>query len=159
MSWKCVQVPPVGSFQVLAFTFIQEARQLIPPNRVRYPTDWSFASGCSPPHLTVTQLPSATGLDVTLDRTFTNLACNAHRRTRRVFQTRINKKCAAKCRTHTRCLEFKTRVYTYSTGGCRTAYVIFRPIYKRNDTWALQRAPLQYNLAWQRNLHLIRVFP
>ncbi|VFM97547.1 MAG: hypothetical protein BECKG1743D_GA0114223_102421 [Candidatus Kentron sp. G] len=36
-----------------------EARHYIPPNRVRYPTDCLFASGCSPPHLTVTQLPSA----------------------------------------------------------------------------------------------------
>jgi hypothetical protein len=28
------------------------------PNRVRYPTDRRFISGCSPPHLAVTQLPS-----------------------------------------------------------------------------------------------------
>ena len=31
------------------------------PNRVRHPTDWSLASCCSPPHLAVTQLQSATG--------------------------------------------------------------------------------------------------
>jgi len=31
------------------------------PNRVRYPTDRRFTSGCSPPHLAVTQLPSVTG--------------------------------------------------------------------------------------------------
>jgi hypothetical protein len=30
------------------------------PNRVRYPTDRRFTSGCSPPHLAVTQLPSVT---------------------------------------------------------------------------------------------------
>ena len=32
-----------------------------PPNRVRYPADHLFTSDCSPPHLTVTQLPSARG--------------------------------------------------------------------------------------------------
>ena len=30
-----------------------------PPNRVRHPTDRHFASGCSPPRLAATQLPSA----------------------------------------------------------------------------------------------------
>jgi hypothetical protein len=33
---------------------------LTPPNRIRHPTGCSFASGCSPPRLTTTQLPSAT---------------------------------------------------------------------------------------------------
>jgi hypothetical protein len=32
------------------------------PNRVRYPADWLFASHCSPPRLTTTQLRSATEL-------------------------------------------------------------------------------------------------
>jgi hypothetical protein len=31
------------------------------PNRVRHPADQRLASGCSPPHLRMTQLPSATG--------------------------------------------------------------------------------------------------
>ena len=31
-----------------------------PPKRVRHPAGYSFASGCSPPRLTATQLPSAT---------------------------------------------------------------------------------------------------
>ena len=65
----------------LVFALHSKARRCILPNRVRYPTDWSFASGCSPPHLTVTQLPSATELDVTLNRTCTDLICNTHRRT------------------------------------------------------------------------------
>ena len=30
----------------------------MPPNRVRQPTGCSFASGCSPPRLAATQLPS-----------------------------------------------------------------------------------------------------
>ena len=34
----------------------------MPPNRVHYPTDHHFASGCSPPRLMATQLPSATWL-------------------------------------------------------------------------------------------------
>jgi len=35
------------------------ARRRIPPNRVRHPAGHPFASGCSPPRLTATQLPSA----------------------------------------------------------------------------------------------------
>lgn len=75
------QLHPLCHFRVLVFALHSEARQLILPNRVRYPTDWSFASGCSPPHLTVTQLPSATELDGTLNRTFTCLISAHHRRT------------------------------------------------------------------------------
>ena len=37
-----------------------QAHRSFPPNRVRYPTDRQFASGCLPPRLTATQLPSAT---------------------------------------------------------------------------------------------------
>lgn len=54
---------------------------LPPPNRVRYPTDWQFASGCSPPHLTVTQLPLASALWLLLARTCTLLIKRLHRRT------------------------------------------------------------------------------
>jgi len=42
------------------FTLNEEARRTTRPNRVRYPTDCMFASGCSPPRFTATQLPSAT---------------------------------------------------------------------------------------------------
>ena len=35
--------------------------EYVRPNRVRLPVDWSLASGCSPPRLTATQFPSATG--------------------------------------------------------------------------------------------------
>ena len=43
------------------FTLNEEARRTTRPNRVRrYPTDCLFASGCSPPRLTATQLPLAT---------------------------------------------------------------------------------------------------
>jgi hypothetical protein len=31
------------------------------PNRVRHPADWLLTSGCSPPRLAATQLPSVTG--------------------------------------------------------------------------------------------------
>jgi hypothetical protein len=44
-----------------------------PPNLVSYPADHLFASGCSPPHITVTQLPSATWLWYTTVRTYTEL--------------------------------------------------------------------------------------
>ena len=45
----------------LGFTTIWQARQSHRPNRVSYRTDGSFTSGCSPPRLATTQLPSVTG--------------------------------------------------------------------------------------------------
>ena len=42
------------------FAMSGQARRATPPKRVRYPTGCSFASGCSPPRLATTQLPSAT---------------------------------------------------------------------------------------------------
>ena len=38
----------------------EQARRATPPKRVRHPAGCSFASGCSPPRLATTQLPSAT---------------------------------------------------------------------------------------------------
>ena len=46
--------------RVSDFAMNEQARRSSPPNRVRHPTDRQFASGCSPPRLTATQLPSAT---------------------------------------------------------------------------------------------------
>jgi len=54
----------------------------IPPNQVRHPTDRQFASGCSPPRLTATQLPSATEPWHAPTRTFTVLIRRPHGRTR-----------------------------------------------------------------------------
>jgi hypothetical protein len=51
---------PVGP----GFAINEQARRDTPPNRVRHPTGCPFASGCSPPRLAATQLPSAT-YDVT----------------------------------------------------------------------------------------------
>jgi len=51
------------------------------PKRVRHPTDWSFASCCSPPRLTATQLQAATGCSEHLERTCTSLIKYARRRT------------------------------------------------------------------------------
>ena len=53
----------------LDFALNPQARRYVRPNRVRHPrirsgtssTGCMFASGCSPPRLTATQLPSATG--------------------------------------------------------------------------------------------------
>jgi len=59
----------------------EQARRSSPPNRVRYPTDQQFASGCSPPCLGATQLPSATELWHTPTRTFTVLMWRPHGRT------------------------------------------------------------------------------
>ena len=58
-----------------------QAHRSFPPNRVRYPTDQQFASGCSPPCLGATQLPSATELWHTPTRTFTVLMWRPHGRT------------------------------------------------------------------------------
>ena len=38
----------------------EQARRAMPPKRVRHPAGCSFASGCFPPRLATTQLPSAT---------------------------------------------------------------------------------------------------
>jgi hypothetical protein len=42
------------------FATNEQARHCTPPNRVRHPAGCPFASGCSPPRLAATQLPSAT---------------------------------------------------------------------------------------------------
>ena len=67
--------------RVSDFAMNEQARRYTPPNRVRYPADRQFASGCSPPHFAVTQLPSATGPWLTLTQTFTVLTQRLHRRT------------------------------------------------------------------------------
>ena len=46
----------------LGFAIQSQARHGSRPNRVRHPADCSSASGCSPPRLAATQLPSAAGL-------------------------------------------------------------------------------------------------
>ena len=67
--------------RVSDFALESQARRSPPPNRVRHPTDQQFASGCSPPHLAATQLPSATELWHTPTRTFTVLMWRPHGRT------------------------------------------------------------------------------
>jgi len=57
--------------RVSDFAMNEQARRHTPPNRVRQPTDRQFASGCSPPRLATTQLPSTTGPWLTPTRTFT----------------------------------------------------------------------------------------
>ena len=49
---------PFRNRSVLGFAFQSQARHSDRPNRVRYPTDRQFVSGCSPPRLTARQLPS-----------------------------------------------------------------------------------------------------
>jgi hypothetical protein len=63
------------------FATRSQARRNTPPNRVRQPTDRSFASGYSPPRLATTQLPSATGPWHTRTRTYTVLTMRPHGRT------------------------------------------------------------------------------
>ena len=57
-----------------------------PPNRVRHPADCQFASGCSPPRLAATQLPSATGSWLAPTRTCTVRCVRLHERTRSGLQ-------------------------------------------------------------------------
>jgi hypothetical protein len=55
------RLPPRQRDQrVSDFAMNEQAHRSSPPNRVRYPTDRQFASGCSPLRLAATQLPSAT---------------------------------------------------------------------------------------------------
>jgi hypothetical protein len=58
-----------------------QARRYTTPNRVRHPADRQFASGCSPPRLAATQLPSATELWLTPTRTYTVLVWRHRGRT------------------------------------------------------------------------------
>jgi hypothetical protein len=67
--------------RVSDFAMNEQARRSSPPNRVRYPTDRLFASGCSPRRFGPTQLPSATELWLTPTRTFTVLMQRPHGRT------------------------------------------------------------------------------
>jgi hypothetical protein len=77
------RLPPRQRDQrVSDFAMNEQARRSSPPNRVRYPTDQQFASGCSPPRLAATQLPSTTELWHTPTRTFTVLMWRPHGRTR-----------------------------------------------------------------------------
>ena len=57
----------------------------LPAESSSSPADRQFASGCSPPHLAVTQLPSATGPWLTPTRTLTVLFARLHGRTGRGF--------------------------------------------------------------------------
>ncbi len=67
-----------GLYPGLGFALNPQARRYARPNRVRYPTDCTFASGCSPPRLTTTQLPLATGSGHLPDGDFhpTDRACS-----------------------------------------------------------------------------------
>ena len=49
-----------SSLSVPGFTLHLQARRYTPPNRVRHPAGYPFASGCFPPRLAATQLPLAT---------------------------------------------------------------------------------------------------
>lgn len=54
--------PPLQRDRLVpGFAIDKQARRYTPPNRVRHPTDRQSASGCSPPRLSATQLPSAAG--------------------------------------------------------------------------------------------------
>ena len=82
VSCLVIALPPRQRDQrVSDFALVSQARRSSPPNRVRYPTDRHFASGCSPPRLAATQLPSATELWLSPTRTFTVLMWRPHGRT------------------------------------------------------------------------------
>jgi hypothetical protein len=67
--------------RVSDFALNEQARRYIPPNRVRFTTDRQFASSCSPPRLSTTQLPSASGSWLAPTRTYTVLISRLHGRT------------------------------------------------------------------------------
>src|SRR6266568_6604779 len=81
-------IRPMAAFPVVSapsaipgFAVIQQARHGVTPKRVRPPADWQFASGCSPPRLTATQLPSASKPRHTSTGTRTLLTRRPHGRT------------------------------------------------------------------------------
>ena len=50
-AWSSLHPPRQRDQRVSDFAMNEQARRSSPPNRVRYPTDQQFASGCSPPCL------------------------------------------------------------------------------------------------------------
>ena len=80
VAFSVTSARPVGLFPDRGFTMDEQARHSIPPKRVRYPTGYPFASGCSPPRLAATQLPSATCV-VTSHRVDSHFADKAYSRT------------------------------------------------------------------------------
>src|SRR5690606_28601114 len=75
--------PPSQRMQcVPGFVLSPQTRHSTPPNQVRHPTDRQFVSGCSPPRLAATQLPSTTGPWLTPTRTCTVLCARLQGRTR-----------------------------------------------------------------------------
>ncbi len=73
------------------FVTHSQTRHLALPNRIRYPTDYPFASSCSPPHFAMTQLLSATTLWLTPTGTFTLLiSCPCGRTSERKRSRRMN---------------------------------------------------------------------
>ena len=91
--------------RVSDFAMNEQARRHTPPNRVRHPADRQFASGCSPPRLATTQLPSASGSWLAPARTYTVLFARLHGRTIPAFAGMTNlfsvslgrKRCGGKC--------------------------------------------------------------
>ena len=73
------------------FALHEQARRNTPPNRVRHPAGCLFASGCSPPRLAATQLPSATWV-------VTSHGVDSHHADRTASQTHS---CPALCRAST----------------------------------------------------------
>ena len=73
--------PPQRDQRFSDFVTFQKTRRTAKPNQVRHPTDRHFVSSCFPPHLTVTQLPSTTGLWLTPGWTCTILTKRLRRRT------------------------------------------------------------------------------
>src|SRR5471032_151907 len=73
--------PPSAPEVVPGFAIHEQARHKTPPKQVRHPTDCRFTSGCSPPRLAATQLPSISGLRPTQARTCTVQTKRPHGRT------------------------------------------------------------------------------
>jgi hypothetical protein len=78
---------PSAPIPVPGFALDEQARRHIMPNRVRHPAGCPFASGCSPPRLAATQLPSATCV-VTSHGKDSHLADRASSRTHSSSRTR-----------------------------------------------------------------------
>src|SRR5579859_2871122 len=74
---------------ILGFAFPQQAHHGYAPKQVRHPTVWLFTSGCSPPRLAATQLPSITELRPAPTGTRTLLTRRPHGRTGAGLRARL----------------------------------------------------------------------
>ena len=95
----------------------EQARHRVTPKQVRHPTDCQFTSGCSPPRLAATQLPSISEPRPTPARTCTVLTKRPHGRTHARESGHPWRRASAIWRSGARCARLWIPAFAGMTGG------------------------------------------